>query len=145
MRAFHGEACLSSTTTTMLSTTFPGSVRSYWEVACQGYRPTRTSDLSSGTQRNEAWNKSVSDWFEVTSANLNLGAYSLRVRPLPRFLKHPLRKVSGLAIRPRIINKMGKINCTRMARSIYCNNHGIPQNCISTLQFLQLRRGVLPS
>ena len=38
-----------------------------------------------------------SDWVELTSANLNLGAYSLRVRPLPRFLKHPLRKVSGLA------------------------------------------------
>ena len=40
-------------------------------------------------------NNAASDWFEVASANLNLGAYSFRVSPLqPRFLKQPLRKVS---------------------------------------------------
>ena len=36
----------------------------------------------------------ASDWFEVASANLNLGAYGLRVRPLPRLLKQ-VRQVSG--------------------------------------------------
>ena len=133
--AFHGDACLSSTTTTMLSYAFPVVFGHTGKWLAMAIDQLGRVTCPAARKRNEAWKKSVSDWFEITSANLNLGAYSLRVRPLPRFLKHPLRKVSGLTIWPRKSNHTRReINVHEWYAVFIATIIASLKNLISTLQ-----------